>query len=215
MSMLLYNKQCPCCYTRSNVYAAIQEPMTMLLFKIQYLCCYTRINHNAAIQKAMSMLLCIQERVTMLQHNQWPYRNWTTNKHNVKINELIYPDRLSKKNSPANFFSIVQQGEITRTWFFKKRGRIGRDRFHWAATPLKPYKVGNICYMTYRYSVLYFLNMSFKKNFPHRKRQFLWKYQNPETVIVPCFNVSRMPNRRTSQSKIEDIVHCKCISLLN
>ena len=29
----------------------------------------------------------------------------------------------------------------------------GRDRFHWAATPLKPYKVGNICYMTYRYSV--------------------------------------------------------------
>ena len=24
-----------------------------------------------------------------------------------------------------------------------------------------------------------------------------------------------MPNRRTSQLKIEDIVHCKCISLLN
>ena len=24
----------------------------------------------------------------------------------------------------------------------------GRDRFHWAATPLKPYKVGNICSMT-------------------------------------------------------------------
>lgn len=68
--MLLYNKQCPCCYTRSNVYAAIQEPMTMLLFKIQYLCCYTRINHNAAIQKAMSMLLCIQERVTMLRLKQ-------------------------------------------------------------------------------------------------------------------------------------------------
>ena len=91
----------------------------------------------------------------------------------------------------------------------------GRDRFHWAATPLKPYKVGNICYMTYRYSVLYFLNLSVKHFFPHRKRQFLWKYPNPETVIVPCLNMSRMPNRRTSQSKIEDIVHCKCISLLN
>ena len=51
--------------------------------------------------------------------------------------------------------------------------------------------------------------------FSNRKRQFLWKYQNPETVIVPCFNLLRMPNRRTSQSKIEDIVHCKCIGLLN
>ena len=63
--------------------------------------------------------------------------------------------------------------------------------------------------MTYRYSVLFFLNLSLKHFFPHRKRQFLWKYPNPETVIVPCFNVSRMPNRLTSQSKIEDIVHCK------
>ena len=92
----------------------------------------------------------------------------------------------------------------------------GRDRFHWAASPLKPYKVGNICYMTYRYSMyMYFLNLSLKHFFSHRKRQLLWKYPNPETVIVPCFNVSRMPNRRTSQSKIEDVVHCKCISLLN
>ena len=91
----------------------------------------------------------------------------------------------------------------------------GRDRFHWAATPLKPYKVGNICYMKYRYSVLYTLNLSLKHFFPHRKRQFLLKYPNPETVILPCFNVSRIPNRRTSQSKIKDIVHCKCISLLN
>ena len=83
----------------------------------------------------------------------------------------------------------------------------GRDRFHWAATPLKPYKVGNICYMTYRYCVLYFLNLSLKHFISHKKRQFLWKYPNPETVIVPCLNVSRMPNRRTSQSKIE-LRHC-------
>ena len=74
----------------------------------------------------------------------------------------------------------------------------GRDRFHWAATPLKPYKVGNICYMTYRYSVLFFLNFFLIHFSPHRKRQFLWKYPNPETVIVQCFNVSRMPNRCTS-----------------
>ena len=91
----------------------------------------------------------------------------------------------------------------------------GRDRFHWAATPLKPYKVGNICHMAYRYSVFFFLNLSLKHFFSHRKRQFLRKYRNPETVIGPCFNVSQMPNRRTSQSKIEDIVHCNCISLLN
>ena len=91
----------------------------------------------------------------------------------------------------------------------------GRDRFHWAATPLKPYNVGNICYMTCRHGVLYFLNLPLKHLFSHRKRHFLWKYPNPETVIVPCFNVSRMPNRRSSQSRIEDIVHCKCISLLN
>ena len=64
----------------------------------------------------------------------------------------------------------------------------GRDRFHWATTPVKPYKVGNICYMTYRYSVLYFLNLSLKRPPPPRKRQFLWKYPNPETVIAPCFN---------------------------
>ena len=51
----------------------------------------------------------------------------------------------------------------------------GRDQFHWAATPLKPYKVGNICYMTYRYSVLYFLNLFLKHFFPHRKRQFFVK----------------------------------------
>ena len=48
--------------------------------------------------------------------------------------------------------------------------------------------------------------------FSHRKRQLLWKYPNPETVIVPCINVSRMPNRRTSQSKMEDIVRASICS---
>ena len=91
----------------------------------------------------------------------------------------------------------------------------GGDRFHWAATPPKPYTVGNIWYMTYNVWCIILPKFVGETFFSHRKRQFLWKYPNPETVIVPCFNVSRMPNRRTSQSKIENIVHCKCISLLN
>ena len=114
----------------------------------------------------------------------------------------------SHRSPEKHFKSINTYGYIIYT-------TKGRDRFHWAATPLIPYKVGNICYMTYMYSVLYFLNLSLKQFFPHRKRQFLWKYPNPETVIVSCLNVSRMPNRRASQLKIKDIVHCKCISLLN
>ena len=48
----------------------------------------------------------------------------------------------------------------------------GRDRFHLAATPLKPHKVGNICYMTYRYGVLYFLNLSLKHFFPTENGNF-------------------------------------------
>ena len=76
---------------------------------------------------------------------------------------------------------------------------------------MKPYKVGNICYMTYRYSVLYFLNLSLKHFFLPQKTAIFVKISKFKTVIVPCLNVSRMPNLRTSQSKIEDIVHCKCI----
>ena len=88
----------------------------------------------------------------------------------------------------------------------------GRDRFHWAATPLKPYKIGNICYMTYRYSVLYFLNLSLKHFFPQKTAIFV---KISKSFIFRVLTLSRMPNQRTSQSKIEDIVHCKCISLLN
>ena len=87
----------------------------------------------------------------------------------------------------------------------------GGDRFHLADTPLKPKLVGNICYMTYRYSVLYFLNLSLKHFFPQKTAIFV-KISKSETVLVLC---SRMPNRRTSQSKIEDIVITMCISLLN
>ena len=42
--------------------------------------------------------------------------------------------------------------------------------------------------------------------------------QNPENVIVPCFNVSRMPNGRTSHLNRRQktlYIHFKCISLLN
>ena len=49
----------------------------------------------------------------------------------------------------------------------------GGDRFHLADTHLKPYLVGNICYMTYRYSVLYFLNLSLKHFFPQKTAIFV------------------------------------------
>ena len=39
--------------------------------------------------------------------------------------------------------------------------------------PLKPYKVRNICYMTYRYSVLYFLNLSLKHFSPQKTAIFV------------------------------------------
>ena len=85
-----------------------------------------------------------------------------------------------------------------------------RDRFHWAATPLKPYKVVNICYMTYRYySVLYFL-LSLKHFFSYRKRQFLGKYSNPETVIVPSFNAFAHAQSTYMYFPIEDSRHCTC-----
>ena len=56
-------------------------------------------------------------------------------------------------------FQIKRIEFFTQTIYSTKE----RDRFHCAATDLKPYKVGNICYMTYRYSVLYFLNIFFPK----------------------------------------------------
>ena len=82
----------------------------------------------------------------------------------------------------------------------------GRDWFHWAATPLKPYNVRNICHMTYRYSVLYCLNLFLKHFFPTENNNFCENIQIDISFRV--LTRSRMPNRHTSQSKIEDIVHC-------
>ena len=136
------------------------------------------------------------------------------------MNNLLADDTLNVLARMYYNFSFWKNNpvEVTTTYYISNKCIYitkGGDRFHWAATPLEPHKVGNICYMTYRYSVLYFLNLFLKHFFPHRKQQFLWKYPNLETVIIPCFNVLRMPDQHTSQSKIEDIVHCKCISLLN
>ena len=58
---------------------------------------------------------------------------------------------------------------IDQTNFYNTKGR---DRFHWAATPPKPYKVRNIWYMTYMYGVLYFLNLSLKHFFPTENGNF-------------------------------------------
>ena len=42
--------------------------------------------------------------------------------------------------------------------------------------------------MMYRYSVLYFLNLSLKPFFFHRKRQFLWKYPTRNTLTQASKN---------------------------
>ena len=98
--MLLYTKQCPCCYWRTNVYIiAIQELMTMLLYTKQCPCCYVYKN----------VLLCCD---TTNDHARIEEQTNT----NVQIHELIY---YVKKKSPANFFSIFQLGEISHTSFFK------------------------------------------------------------------------------------------------
>ena len=77
----------------------------------------------------------------------------------------------------------------------------GRDRFHWAATPLKPYKVGNICYMTYRYSVLYFLNLSLKHFFPTENGNFCENIQIRRPLSFRVLTsracpIDVLPNRR-------------------
>ena len=63
-----------------------------------------------------------------------------------------------------------------------------------------------ICYMMYRYSVLYFLNLSLNHFISHRKRQFLWKYTHPEAVIVPCFNA--FAHAQSTYFPIEERRHC-------
>ena len=77
----------------------------------------------------------------------------------------------------------------------------GRDRFHWAATPLKPHKVGNICYMKYRYSVLYFLNLSLKHFFPTENGNFCENIQIRRPLsfrVLTCraCPIDVLPNRR-------------------
>ena len=78
----------------------------------------------------------------------------------------------------------------------------GRDRFHSSATPRKPYKFGNTCYMTYRNSVLYFLNLTLKHFFPTENGNFCENIQIRTPLSFRVLTHSRMPNRRTSQSKI-------------
>ena len=77
----------------------------------------------------------------------------------------------------------------------------GRGRFHWAAIPLKPHKVGNICYMTYRYSVLYFPNLSLKHFFPTENGNFFENIQIRRPLsfrVLTCraCPIEVLPNRR-------------------
>ena len=120
---------------------------------------------------------------------KWSYWNMSC-VWNIGTLKTLFKFKMLRKITLISIFFIIYSTK-------------GRDRFHWAATPLKPYKVGNI-YMTYGYSLLYFLNLSVKHLFFHKKRQFLWKYPNPETVTVPCFNV--FAHAQSTYFPIEDTV---------
>ena len=87
------------------------------------------------------------------------------------------------------------------------------------ATPLKPYKVRNICYMTYSYSVLYFLNLSLKHFFfpPTENGNFCENIQSGDRNHSVFYRVA---HAQSTYFPIEDRRHCmyivtKCISLLN
>ena len=71
---------------------------------------------------------------------------------------------------------------------------------------LKIYKVGDICYMTYRYSVLYSLKLSLKHVFSPQKTAIFVKISNPETGIVPCFNA--FAHAQSTYVPIKDRRHC-------
>ena len=73
----------------------------------------------------------------------------------------------------------------------------GRDRFHLAATPMKAYKIGNICYMTYRYSVLCFLNLTLKHFFSTANGNFCENIQIRRPLSISVLTRARMLNRRT------------------
>ena len=65
----------------------------------------------------------------------------------------------------------------------------------------QPYKVGNICYMTYRYSVLYFLNLSLKHFFPTENGNFCENIQIRRPLsfrVLTCraCPIDVLPNRR-------------------
>ena len=113
----------------------------------------------------------------------------------------------SLKLSSNNANKQLMKFENTSNIFLGIYTTKGRDRFHWAATPLKPYKVRNICCMKYRYGVLYFLNLSLKKKNSTENGNFCENIQIRRPLSFRVLTRSRMPNRRTSQSKIEDTVH--------
>ena len=55
--------------------------------------------------------------------------------------------------------------------------------------------------MTYKYSVLYLLNLSWKHFFPTENGNFCENIQIRRPFSIRVLTRSRMPNRRTSQSK--------------
>ena len=124
------------------------------------------------------------------------------NKFTCKIKILVF----------NTFYNILTPGSPlpkSHTPPHQKKKKIyttkGRDRFHWAATPLKPHKVKKICYMTYRYSVLYFLNLSLKHFSPTENGKFCENIQIRRPLSFPVLTcraclIDVLP--------IEDRKHC-------
>ena len=86
----------------------------------------------------------------------------------------------------------------------------GRDRFHWAAKQSRKY-------LLYDKGIVYCTFFCLWNIFSQKTANFVKISKSGDLYRSVFRNVyrSRMPNQRTSQSKIKDIEHCKCISLLN
>ena len=138
-----------------------------------------------------------QKKCLITEQNTLEDNIFTENKLAQNFDEVLAVIDFNERYIIINLFYNVHL--IFRTIYTTK----GRDLFYWTATPLKPYKVGNICYMNYRYSVLYFLNLSLKHFFSTENDNFCGNIQIRRPLSFRFLSRLRMPYRRTSQSKME------------
>ena len=69
-----------------------------------------------------------------------------------------------------------------------------------------------VIYMTFGYSVLYFLNLSLK-HFPPKKTAIYVKISKSEVVVVPCLNA--FAHAQSTYFPIEDRRHCTLLVQFN